>query len=53
MQSDSTATSSKVPQLVKQRHDRAVKGEVKMYKLFLIDYSMPDLDGIELVKMLR
>ena len=24
-----------------------------MYKLFLIDYSMPEIDGLELVKILR
>ena len=24
-----------------------------MYKLFLIDYSMPELDGLQLIKMLR
>ena len=24
-----------------------------MYKLFLIDYSMPDLDGLQLLKLLN
>ena len=24
-----------------------------MYKLFLIDYSMPDIDGLQLVKLLK
>ena len=50
---DSTVKSAKVVQLVKDRIAKVKRGEAQMYKLFLIDYSMPELDGLQLIKMLR
>ena len=51
--SDTTMISSTALLLVMQRMERVVQGTAKMYKLLLIDYSMPKMDGIELVKEVR
>ena len=50
---DSTMVPTKAVKLVEERLAKVALGTAKMYKLLLIDYSMPDLDGIELVKKLR
>ena len=51
--SDSTMVSTKAIQLVEDRIAKVAQGTAVMYKLLLLDYSMPDLDGIELVQKLR
>ena len=51
--SDSTIKSTRALELVKSRICKVLKGEASMYKLCLIDYCMPELDGLALVKEAR
>ena len=43
--------------LLKKRVEKVIAGEAEMYKLFLLDYSMPEMDGpqvaIEIRKLLQ
>ena len=50
---DSTINSTLALILVKERVDKAILGKALPYTLLLIDYSMPNIDGIELVKAAR
>ena len=50
---DSTLISTKAVNLVEERIKLVAQGVAEMYKVMLIDYSMPDMDGLELVKKLR
>ena len=45
--------STRAIDLVKDRLAKVLEGTAKMYKIILLDYSMPDLDGIQLVRELR
>ena len=45
--------STKAVNLVEERIKLVAQGVAEMYKVMLIDYSMPDMDGLELVKKLR
>ena len=50
---DSTMVATKAVKLVEDRIAKVAEGTAQMYKLLLIDYSMPDLDWIQLVRELR
>ena len=50
---NSSLSPAKVLELVSERIEKAKQGEAEMYKLLLIDYSMPEIDGIMLIKQLR
>ena len=50
---DSTINSSLALILVRERIEKFILRKVHPYTLFLIDYSMPNIDGIELVKAAR
>ena len=39
--------------LIKRRFDLAVQGKAGMYKLILLDYSMPDMDGPQAARAIR
>lgn len=43
---NSSLSTAKVLELLSERIEKVKKGEAEMYKLLLIDYSMPELDGI-------
>ena len=44
--SDSTMVSKRAVTLVEDRIAKVKEGKAQMYKVFLIDYSMPDFDGL-------
>ena len=51
--SDSTMVSTRAVKLVEDRIAKVKEGKAEMYKILLIDYSMPEFDGLELVQRLR
>ena len=51
--SDSTMVSTRAVKLVEDRIAKVKEGKAEMYKILLIDYSMPDFDGLELIQRLR
>ena len=50
---DSTMVSTNAVNIVEDRIAKVLRGTAEMFKILLIDYSMPDMDGLELVRKLR
>ena len=53
LESDSATSSSRVLTIVQKRIDWVLKRKARMYKLFIIDFNMTDINGVELIKRLK
>ena len=51
-ESESAICEQKAIELVKKRIQEVKIGEAEMYKIVLLDYSMPGIGGIEVAKII-
>ena len=50
---DSAWSGSQALEKIKSRHSLVQQGKAKMYKLILMDYSLPDMEGPDVAKQAR
>ena len=50
---DSALNGNRALQTIKERLDLVKKGQAEMYKVILLDYSMPDIDGPQVAQRIK
>ena len=51
-ESDFAYNEQRAIQLFEERVEKVKRGEVEMYKIILLDYSMPGIGGLEVAKII-
>ena len=51
-ESESAICEQKAIELVKKRIQEVLRGDAEMYKIILLDYSMPGIGGLEVAKII-
>ena len=50
---DVSTSGTEAVKLVRERIEKVYQGQGEMYKLILLDYSMPDMDGPQVATHIR